>query len=76
LIEDSEEKMDTPDDKPRYFDDDGNEMNPNLVSKPPLCISCVKDGDPNEEMLCNLNRLDQQGEGDFRCGAYEPKKGN
>ena len=68
--------MGTPDDSPRYFDDDGNEINPDLVSKPPLCISCAKDEDPNQEMLCNLNRLDQQGEGDFKCEAYEPKKGN
>ena len=76
MIEDSEEKMNKPDDKLRYFDDDGNEMNPNLTSKPSLCISCVKDEDPNEEMLCNLNRLDQQDEADFKCEAYEPKEGN
>ena len=74
MIEVSEEKMDTPDDRPRYFDDDGTEMYPDLVAKPSLCVSCAKDENPNEEMLCNLNRLDQQGEGDFRCGAYEPKK--
>ncbi|HIE66201.1 MAG TPA: hypothetical protein EYQ01_10430 [Nitrospira sp.] len=60
----------------RYFDDDGNEMNPDIVSKPSLCVSCAKDGDPNEEMLCNLNRFDQQGESDFRCGAYELGKRN
>ena len=69
-------KMDTPGDTLKYFDDEGNEMNPNLVSKPALCISCVKNEDPNQEMLCNLNRLDQQGEADFKCGAYEPKEGN
>jgi len=69
-------KMDTQDDTLKYFDDDGNEMNPNLTSKPALCVSCVKDEDPNQEMLCNLNRLDQQGEADFKCGAYEPKEGN
>ena len=68
--------MGKPDDRLRYFDDDGNEVNPDLVSKPSLCVSCAKDEDPIEEMLCNLNRLDQQGEDDFKCGAYEPKKGN
>ena len=65
--------MNLPDDKPRYFDDDGTEMNPDLVSKPSLCVLCAKDGNPKEEILCNLNRLDQEGEADFQCGAYEPK---
>jgi len=65
--------MDNVDEKPRCFDDDGNEMNPELVAKPSLCVSCTKDGEPDEEALCNLNRLDQQGEADFKCGAYEPK---
>jgi hypothetical protein len=67
------ETMDTPNDQPRYFDDDGNEMNPDLIPKPALCVSCVKDEDPSEEMLCSLNRLDQQGDADFRCEAYQPK---
>lgn len=49
---------------------------PNLVPKPSLCVSCVKDEDSNEEMLCNLNRIYRQSESDFKCGAYEPKKGN
>ena len=61
------------DDKLRYFDDDGTEMNPDLIPKPSLCVSCAKDGDPNEEVPCNLNRLDQQGEAEFKCGAYEAK---
>jgi hypothetical protein len=65
----------TPDNKPRYYDDDGTEMNPDVVSKPSLCVSCTKDDDPKEEMLCNLNRIDQQGEADFKCGAYEPRNG-
>ncbi len=65
--------METPDDKPRFFDDDGNEMHPDLIPKPSLCVSCAKDEDPKEEKLCNLNRLDQQGEADFECGAYQPK---
>jgi len=68
--------MDAPHESGRYFDDDGNELNPDLISKPSLCISCAKDEEPNEEILCNLNRLDQQGEVDFGCEAYEPKKEN
>ncbi len=71
--------MDEPfDDRGRYVDDDGNELDPDLVPKPALCISCAKDdnGDREEEVLCNLNRLDQQDEPDFKCYAYEPKLGS
>ena len=60
--------------KPKYFDDDGNEINPDLIPKPDLCITCKKDGQSGqEEILCNLTRADQQGEGEFRCDAYEPR---
>jgi hypothetical protein len=58
------------------MDDDGNELNPDLIAKPDLCVSCAKDGDPNEEILCNLNRLDQVDEDVFKCFAYEPRDGN
>ncbi len=54
-----------------YFDDDGNELNPDLIPKPNLCLSCKKNEDPNEEILCNLNRLDQSNESEFKCFAYE-----
>ena len=54
-----------------YYDDDGNELNPDLIPKPQLCLSCRKNDDPGEEVLCNLNRLDQQGESEFKCFAYE-----
>jgi hypothetical protein len=33
----------------------------------------AKDDDPDEEILCNLNRLDQQSEADFQCYAYQPR---
>ena len=60
--------------KPKYFDDDGTEINPDIVPKPDLCVSCKKDGQLGEvEILCNLIRADQQGEKDFYCEAYEPK---
>lgn len=55
-----------------YMNETG--MKPDFMAKPSLCASCAKDDDPNEEMLCNMNRLDQQGEKDFKCFAYEPKK--
>ena len=50
---------------------DGTEVNPDLIPKPNLCISCRKDGLlGKEEILCNLTRADQQGEKEFECGAY------
>lgn len=60
---------------PKYFDDDGTEINPDIISKPDLCVSCKKDGQlGKEEILCNLTRADQQDDGEFYCNAYEPKE--
>ncbi|MHC4290938.1 MAG: hypothetical protein ACYSTR_01820 [Planctomycetota bacterium] len=61
-------------DIPKFYNDDGTEVNPDLIPKPPLCISCKKDGLSNEEILCSLNRMDQRGEDEFKCYAYEPKE--
>ena len=58
----------------RFCDDDGTEINPDLISKPSLCASCAKNDDPTEELLCTLNRLDQREEAEFRCDAYVPKE--
>jgi hypothetical protein len=56
-----------------YFDDDGTEINPELVPKPGLCLTCKKDNaGGKEEILCTLTRNDQKNEKDFECGAYEP----
>ncbi len=63
------------DQKLRYFNDDGTEFDPDLMSKPSLCVTCKKDDDSSEEVLCNLNRADQQGEDSFKCYAYEPISG-
>ena len=61
--------------EPKHFDDDGTEINSELISKPDLCITCKKDGLSNEEeVLCNLTRADQQGESEFICEAYEQKE--
>ncbi len=57
-----------------FFRDDGTEINPDVIAKPSLCVSCRKDGDPNEGILCTLTRADQQGEGEFECFAFEPKR--
>ena len=62
------------DNHPQFYDDDGTEVNPDLIPKPDLCISCKKDGlSSKEEVLCNLTRADQQGEAEFICEAYEQK---
>ena len=57
----------------KFFNDDGTEINPDLVPKPSLCVSCRKDGDPSEEVLCILTRADQEGESEFKCFAFAPK---
>ncbi len=54
-----------------FFDDDGNEINSELISKPTLCLTCVHNDDPNEELLCNMTRFDQQDEPVFKCFAYK-----
>jgi hypothetical protein len=56
---------------PKFYDDDGNELNPNLYPVPLLCMSCKKKDDPEEEILCILNRLAQRSDRSFECGAYE-----
>jgi len=61
-------------DVPKYFDDDGTEISPDLILKPDLCITCKKNGlSGEEEILCNLTRAEQQGQDEFVCDAYEPK---
>ncbi len=57
-----------------FFNDDGTPYNPDLHPIPNLCLTCKKKDDPNEEMICNLTRMDQQGEKEFKCFAYEKKE--
>lgn len=56
-----------------FYDDDGNKIDPDSVPVPNLCIICkshqVEDWDKN--LLCLMNRHDQQNEKDFKCGAFE-----
>jgi hypothetical protein len=53
-----------------YFDDDGYEINMDLVPKPSLCLTCQNDDNPDEEILCNLTRADQKDSTNFECFAY------
>jgi hypothetical protein len=58
----------------KFYDDDGTEINADLIPKPDLCVTCKKDDEPGkEEILCTLTRADQQGEDEFYCEAYQPK---
>jgi len=52
------------------FDDEGYEVNSELINKPPLCITCINDNDPDQEILCNLTRNDQSDAEEFKCQAY------
>lgn len=54
-----------------FFDDDGYEINADLLKKPGLCITCIHDHDPNEEILCNMTRNDQKNDKEFNCFAYK-----
>lgn len=58
-----------------FYDDDGNKINTDLIKKPGLCLLCKKDDidDKIENLLCVMNRYDQQDEDTFRCGAFDRK---
>jgi len=57
-----------------FFNDDGTEINSDLVPKPGLCLTCRKDNaGGKEEILCILTRNDQKNDNEFECGAYDPK---
>ena len=53
-----------------YYDDDGNELDPSILPIPRMCLMCDKKDEPEEEILCNLNRLDQRGKRPFKCAAF------
>lgn len=59
-----------------YYDDDGNELFPELLPRPTLCLTCRRNErtDFMEDVLCNLNRLDQRDEPEFFCGAWKPAR--
>jgi hypothetical protein len=57
-----------------FYNDDGSKINPELVPKPSLCVTCKKDAaGEKEEILCILTRNDQRGANNFEYDAYEPK---
>jgi hypothetical protein len=58
-----------------FYDDNGNKINSDLISKPGLCLVCSKHevDDVMEQMFCTMTRYDQQDEDEFKCGAYKAK---
>jgi len=56
-----------------FFDDDGYEINSDLTKKPSLCLICVNNDNPKEEILCNMTRYDQKDEDEFKCFAFMKK---
>lgn len=54
-----------------YFDDEGNIINPDLIPIPSLCVCCIFRNDPDEEILCTLNRIGQKDELIFICDSYD-----
>ena len=57
-----------------FFTDDGFEVNLDLIKKPSLCITCIHNEDPREELLCQMNRYDQKDDKEFICFAYKNSK--
>ena len=58
-----------------FYLDDGTKVDPNLITKPGLCLSCINDDSPDseEEILCTLTRIDQMSDEEFICYGFVPK---
>ena len=56
-----------------FFDDDGYEINSDLIKKPSLCFICRIDDSQDEEILCNMTRYDQKDDTEFQCFAFRKK---
>jgi hypothetical protein len=55
------------------FDNDGYEINSDLIKKPSLCLTCINDDNQDEEMFCNMTRYDQKDDNEFQCFAFHKK---
>lgn len=53
-----------------YYDHHGNELDPTTLTVPRLCTICEKMDDENEEILCNIIRLDQRDNKEFKCRVF------
>ena len=56
-----------------FYNNNGNKIDLNSIPVPNLCIICKKYqiDDWDENLLCMMNRNDQSGQPDFKCGAFE-----
>jgi hypothetical protein len=54
-----------------FYDDDGNELDPEEIIMLKLCNNCKKNGLPEEQMLFTLIRFGCKNEDEFECGAFE-----
>ncbi len=55
------------------YDDEENLVASHLIRKPMLCLVCRVDrvGNGMDEILCTMNRNDQQDNEAFHCEAFE-----
>ena len=53
-----------------WFFEEGCDIYPDLVLKPPLCFVCAKNDLPSEELLCLLSRFGQQNAENFNCQEF------
>ncbi|MEP6787478.1 MAG: hypothetical protein ABJB40_03545 [Acidobacteriota bacterium] len=53
-----------------YYDHHGIELDPTTLTVPRLCTICEKMDDENEEILCNITRLDQREKREFKCRMF------
>lgn len=60
------------------YDDEGNLVDLSTVPVPARCMLCSSFGsnDPEENILCNLNRFDQRNEDTFECESFDPVNRN
>ena len=56
-----------------FYSDDGELINPEGIPLPGLCILCqsYQMYDPEEDLLCQMNRYDQRHDREFNCGVFE-----
>ena len=55
-----------------YHNDDGTEIDPDLIPIPSMCLVCRHYTDIRQIVLCNLTRMDQSEDEEFTCYAYSP----
>ena len=74
MVEEHNEDIKYQMEKSGYYNDDGELIDPDDMLLPEKCLLCAKLHDPNEEILCNLNRIDQSGSNNFVCEAFDRRK--